>query len=136
VKEAAAHGYRLPGTFDSQSRFYTDPYVHTEEASKAALASDISDTENELSYLVDQFARYGVPPLIGVAVGTAAASAPEGDLPVPERVTLHWLFKHVSFGGWIAVAATALTLLLVGAAIGKTQWFESLVDWFRTNWPG
>jgi hypothetical protein len=136
VKEVAAHGYRLPGSFDSTSRFYTDFYVHTDEAAKAALAKDITDTENELSYLVEQFEKYGVPPLVGGA--RVAAPPPQlapPELPIPERVTLYWLFKHVSVGGWIAVGGAAITLLLVGAAIGKTGWFGSIVSWFTTSWP-
>jgi hypothetical protein len=107
-------------------------------ANSTALEKELGDSLIELRFIIEQYEKYGEPvhtQLVTALTPPQDRPEPVHELPAPEKVTLAWLAKHVSVGFWLKVAALALGILLLGAAVGRTQYFDPLVTWFRANWP-
>jgi hypothetical protein len=135
VAEAATLGYRLPGAFNSKNRFYTDIYHQSDSSIREALVRDVRDSEAELRYLVDQFEKFGVPPLVGAAAlpqNDHEATAPA--VPYPDRITIDWLTRHVPIGIWALAMGALLAAFLLGVAFGRTPELASTIDWLRALW--
>lgn len=49
----------------------------------------------------------------------------------PEIVTLPWLFKNLSVGGWLATGGIVISIFGSGVYIARTQLYQELVDSFR-----
>jgi hypothetical protein len=107
-------------------------------ANSTALEKELGDSLIELRFIIEQHEKYGEPvhtQLVAASAAPPPLPEPGSELTAPEKVTLAWLAKHVSVAFWFKVAALALGLVLLGAAVGRTTYFDPLVLWFKTNWP-
>jgi len=138
VREVTAHGYRLPGSFKSDLRAYRAMHPGASFPANAnALEKDIGDSLIELRFIVDHYDKYGEPVMTQLVQQAQAgpATAPHVELAAPEKVSIAWLAKNVSVGFWVKVVSVGIGLVLLGAAVGQTEPFKSIVQWFKTNWP-
>jgi hypothetical protein len=130
VREAAAHGYRLPGKYNSSERHYADFYDYSPKGMVHALAKDLKDSEIELIFLVEQFDKYGVPPL----APALAANSPA--LQLPDKMTLSWLFHNVPMTYWLATLGAVLAIFLFGVGAGRTTTYTAVEAWVKSVWSG
>lgn len=92
---------------------------------------DLKDTLVELDHLIDWYKKYGDPKqdktragqgLIEAKLGAnpaAALAPPEPEWPQKEKLTLYWLFKHMPFSAWVAVALFVVGAFTFGITVGN-----------------
>ena len=120
VEEARLLGYRLPGNFASFRRAYRATWPRAPSAEDgAALAADLGDSIIELRFLIDQYERYGVPPVVPHK-DSVSQMAP------PERATLAWLFRNVPVTLWISGFSLDIAAFGFGAAVGGAAAYTKL----------
>jgi hypothetical protein len=129
VDEAKAHGYRLPGPFNSSSRTYRAMWRGAKKDDDVkALTKDLRDSMIELRE------KYGVPAL---QMGSVQSPAPiAAELPAPDKVTVVWLARHVPVGLWITAVVILLTVFLLGAAVGPTATGRAITAAIKAVIPG
>ncbi len=93
----------------------------------------MEDTLIELKLIIDNFNKYGDPSPIKPETesGSSGVAAPAHEpLPVPEKVTIPWLWKNVSVplmvGGIVFVGA----VFTVGLGLGGTKAGQTLIGFF------
>jgi hypothetical protein len=52
-------------------------------------------------------------------------------LATPEKVTLPWLFKNLSVGGWLAAGGLVISIFGGGAYFARTQLYQEVVNMFK-----
>lgn len=70
---------------------------------------DLSDTLNELKLLVTNFEKYGDP-----KEHDATKLTEIKEQYWPDKVTLHWLFKHMPARLWLALISALVSAVFVG----------------------
>jgi len=130
-------GYRLPGKFNSRSRQYRALWIGASKADDLGVfRREVIDSLTELRFVVENYEKYGEPVCTAL---NSPAPVPKSTVPpaleLPNRVTLSWLAKHVSVGFWFKASGISISLILIGAALGRTTWFGELVKWVKDNWP-
>jgi hypothetical protein len=132
VAEAEQLGYRLPGKVTSKVRSYRALWSGATEKDHAdAFQRELNDSLIELRFIVDNYDKYGEAVRTQL-VGPEQQPAALGE---PEKVTIIWLAKNVSVSFWFKTASIAVAILLLGAALGHTAWFGTLVKWVKHSLP-
>lgn len=62
---------------------------------------------------------------------SALNDLPPSDLPVPEKVTLAWLFKHIPAWLWFSAFGTLFVAFVTGLKLGQLKLFQDILDAFK-----
>lgn len=57
----------------------------------------------------------------------------KGELPPPEKVTLKWLFQHVSVGGWVTAGGFLAGTFSLGFFAAKNNFFAKVIALFGSS---
>jgi hypothetical protein len=83
----------------------------------------MSDSLDELEFLVTHFYKFGEPGL-PEPQGVQQANSP---LAAPDKVTVRWLIDNVSLNGWGVIVGLAFALLAGGYAAGRYDTVRKLI---------
>jgi len=50
------------------------------------------------------------------------------DLKEPAKVTLFWLFRHVSISFWLSLAGLLIAVFMIGVKVGQIDWVQDLIS--------
>lgn len=67
-----------------------------------------------------------VEELVPMPSSQPPSSSAKADLPVPERVTLRWLFQHVPVGLWFSAAALLCTVFVLGVQSSRLSFVREV----------
>lgn len=105
--------------------FHINSYnAMSEQRQRERFDRDLKDTIVELEHVIAVYEKYGDPNAAKAATSARTAQSVllpamppiPAELPPPDKVTFHWLWKHMSISAW----GTLLALILGAFAFGTT----------------
>lgn len=130
VEEALANGFRIPGQFNSKQRAYQALWSGaTMEHNAKEFFRNLNDSIVELKFIVQQYQKYGAPKR------SSENKSPKTTLPMPEHVTLAWLWQHVPARLWLAAVTVVVSIFLTGVFAGQSKLYQGIVGIFSASTP-
>jgi len=105
-------GHKVPCQAESRS-FSGSSYAPLESEHIRAYRRDLRDTLDELRFLVDNYAKYGEPPV-------TLDITDQNPIQTPEKVPLVRMSDRLNTTGWLIV--TGIVLAIFGVAFALGHW--------------
>jgi hypothetical protein len=111
--------------------FHSLAYTSTPLDDKNCFEKHLTETIDELNLIVEKFKKYG-DPKIRHHVISANEKVQQVKLTSPEKITLKWLWEHLSVTWWFKIIFVFFATFSAGITIGTTDFAKSFLQNFLT----
>jgi hypothetical protein len=128
IDEIEKQGYEINCNLRGKV-FHSLSYTSTSNDDKICFEKHLHETINELNLIVEKFQKYGDPKSRLVDNSKIEIELPKKLTP-PEKITLKWLWEHLSLGWWCQIAFILFLTFSAGFTVGATDLAKSVLKHF------
>ena len=121
VNQILQSNYQLPCQVNIQKRTFGSLHsmYSTKEGKVDFYNMELTDTYNELKYLIDNYKKYGEP--------SKRMMSTESGEDIPKIITLSWIWNHAHYSLWLKLGGLLLAAFLLGVQVGYSDIYKKVV---------